>query len=122
MREIEITLGGETVTLAATFGAAQEVAKKVADPLHIAREANLEAVMISRGLPYQPRFTLTVENVPLLLYIGMSHAGDKRKLSEVQEMVFNAGFIQAKDAAIEYIALIVLPKSEEIKGEKFSGE
>lgn len=122
MREIDITLGGETVTLAATFGAAQEVAKKVADPLHIAREANLEAVMISRGLPYQPRFTLTVENVPLLLHIGMSHAGDKRKLPDVQEMVFDAGFIQAKDAAIEYIALIVLPKSEEIKGEKSSGE
>lgn len=123
MREIEVTLGGETVTLAATFGAAMKLAEKVADPLLIAREAALEGTMIARGMPYDPRFKFTVANVPLILWIGMQAAGNKAKLEDVQEMVFNAGFIAARDAAVDYIALIVRPQSEEItSGGEASGE
>jgi hypothetical protein len=122
MRECEVQLGGETVTLAATFAAATKIADKVADPLAIAREAALEASMLGRGLPYEPRFKFSVQNVPMILHIGMTAAGSKATLAEVQEMVFDAGFIVARDAATEYIATLVMPRSEETTEGKASGE
>ena len=117
MREITATLGGEEITLAANFKASMEIAEKVADPLAIAREAALEAMFSQALQAYDPRFRFTVKNVPQILHIGMKAAGDKRTLEQVQEMVFDAGFPDARDIAIEYIATVVTPKSEEVTDE-----
>lgn len=124
-RRMTVTLGGDDVTLAATFDAAAEVMEKVADPLAIARDAATEQAMASVGMVYDPRFKWTVRNVPQVIQIGMKAAGDKRDLKAVQEMVFAIGFIEATGVAISYITMLVTPQSEEIgeeKGDSGSGE
>lgn len=126
MREYETTLGGETVTLAATFKAAQDVAQKVADPLTIAREAAIEDVALKVGaFQHQPKWRFTVENVPVLFHIGIKAAGGNQTMEQVQALVFAEGFISARDKATEYLALIIGPRSEEItasEGDNSSGE
>ena len=125
MRTYTCTLADETLELTANFKASIEIAKEVCDPLLIAREAALEAMMISKSFPYNPRWTFTVENVPQLLHIGLKASGSKMTLEKVQELVFEVGFAAARDHAIEYLALIVGPKPEEIvedsAGEKSGG-
>jgi len=113
MRELQGTLGGREITLAATFGASVEIAKKVGDPLMIAREANLEAMMINNGIPYTPKWNFNVENIPQILLIGMKAAGATAKISDVEELVFESGFPAARDLCVEYLALIVGPQPEE---------
>jgi sulfite reductase beta subunit-like hemoprotein len=108
MREIEAVLGGKDVTLAATFKASKKIADQIADPLLIAREAQLEAYLTRPGFPaYDPKFKFTVDNVPKILHIGMKAAGSDLSLEDVQEMTFDAGFDVARDLAIEYLALTV---------------
>ena len=125
MREVTATLGGEEITLAATFKASEEIADKVADPLAIAREAALESMFAQALQVYEPKFKFTVRNVPLLLHIGMKAAGDKRTLEQVKALTFDGGFFPARDIATDYIAAIVGPTSEEItpsEGDAPSGE
>lgn len=123
MREFETTLGGEAVTLQANFEASEEIARKVGDPLLIAREAHLEALLTRPGMPpYDPKFKFTVTNVPALWHIGMKAAGDKRALKDVQDLVFAEGFISARDKVTEYLALIIGPRSEEITEAKGTSE
>ena len=110
MRTMTIENGGETYELAATFKASLEIADKVADPLTIAREAALEAAMLGARIPYQPKFMFSVRNVPVILHAGMKAAGAELKLAEVEEMVFEAGFVTARMWAADYLALIVEPK------------
>jgi hypothetical protein len=38
-------------------------------------------------------------------------------LEKVQEMVVENGFLEAKTIALDYIAMIVTPKSQEVDGE-----
>lgn len=123
MRDMTVSLGGVELTLAATFKASVEIAEKIADPLAIAREAALEA-MFAQGLQaYDPKWRFTVLNVPQIIHIGAKTAGDKRTLAEIQELVFAEGFPSAKAIALEYLALIVTPKAEEVSGkEGGSGE
>lgn len=113
MRELHKTLAGVEITLAATFKASLDIADRVGDPLTIAREANVEALMLSRGLNYDPKWRFTVKNIPQIIHIGMLAADSKKDLSYVQELVFEAGFVAARDVAIEYLALIVGPSAEE---------
>ena len=126
MREFDTTLGGNPVTLAATFKASQEIAQKIADPLVIGREAHLEALLTRPGFPpYDPKFKFTVSNVPLLLHIGLKAAGSSLTLDQVQELVFDEGFVSAKEKATDYLALIISPRSEQVvegKGAEGSGE
>ena len=125
MREIIVDLGGEELTLAATFKASVEISDRVGDPLVIAREAAIEAMMSQNGVPYDPRWKFSVRNVPEIIWIGAKAAGDKRKLEDVQELVFAAGFIAARDVATRYLAAIVSPTSEEIEesgGDKEPGK
>jgi len=114
MRELEATIAGKEIKLAATFKASMELAKKVADPLYIAREATLEVMMMERGMPYTPKWMFTTENIPLIIKIGV---GDAHTLEEVQEMVFEEGFANCRDIATEYIGLLVGPVPEESIGE-----
>jgi hypothetical protein len=119
-----ITLGDLSFDVLASFGAARELAQKVADPLHIAREAQLEAMLGETGQVYHPRFMLTVENVPLILHIGAKAAGDKVTLGEVQEACFTAGLLAAKMAATDYLAMLIQGGSQEAesKGDTKAGE
>ena len=110
MREMTATLGGREIQLAATFKASMEIAQYVGDPLTIMREAALETMFLQRGLTYEPNWRFTIANVVQILMIGMKAAGEKPKLEEVQELVFEAGFLDAKGVAADYLALIGGPK------------
>lgn len=125
MRSMTAELGGLRFELAANFGAARDIAKQVADPLAIAREAALEAMMAQVGQVYHPKFSFTVDNVPVILHIGAKAAGEKVTLAEVQDAVFEAGLLIGKAVASDYLALIVTPRSEETtsdEGRDASGE
>jgi hypothetical protein len=113
MREVTIQLGGQELRLVATFAASVKLAEKVGDPLTIMREASLEAMFINMGIPYEPKWRFTVENVPMILFIGLEAANNRMKLAEVQELVFAAGFGAGKEAAVEYLGLIAGPRPEE---------
>lgn len=121
MRSITVEIGGLRLELAATFGAARDIAKAVADPLAIAREAALEAMMGQVGQVYHPKFAFTVENVPMIIHIGAKAAGEKVTLAEVQDAVFDAGLLIGKAVASDYLALIVTPRGEETHGDAGEG-
>ena len=113
MHSINTTIGGLDLELALTFGAAREIAQKVADPLAIAREAALESMMAQAGIVHVPKWVPTIENVPMLLWIGAKHVNADIKLERVQEAVFDHGFLEAKMAALNYLAAIVTPSARE---------
>jgi len=105
MRSLTFTApDGEEHTLAATFDASVEIAKKVADPLYMVREAIAEATI---GMAYQPKFRFSVENVPVILHVGMKAAQSTMTLRAVQNLVFDIGFYPAKVLAEQYIRLMV---------------
>lgn len=116
MRKLKATLGEHDIELAVTFGAATELHEKVGDPLAIAREAQVEAMLTSTGQVYHPRWQFTVKNVPVIIHEGMKAAGSDMKLKELQEIISEAGFMEAKAIALDYVAAIVTPKSQEISG------
>lgn len=113
MRKLTATLGDEQIELAATFGAAADLHDKVGDPLAIAREAQLEAMLSGAGQVYHPKWQFSVRNVPQIIHIGIKAAGGKMTLDKVQELVAEAGFLEAKAIALDFIAMIVTPKSQE---------
>lgn len=113
MREFSATLNGVELRLVANFAASVEIAKTVADPLLIAREASVESMLLSKGINYDTKWKFTVQNVPQLLYIGLKAAGSEMKLPDVQDLVFEAGYAAARDVALEYLGLIVGPAPEE---------
>lgn len=113
MRKYTCTLGGKKLELVANFKASIEIAKEVGDPLMIAREAALEAMMISKSFPYNPRWSFSVESVPQILHIGLKAAGSKMTLEQLQDLVFEEGFAAARDHSIEYLSLIIGPSAEE---------
>jgi hypothetical protein len=125
MRKMTASLGGHELELAATFAAASDLSEKVGDPLAIAREAQIEAMLSGVGQVYHPKWQFTVKNVPTILHIGMKAAGNDMSLDKVQEMVVENGFMEAKSIALDYVAMIVTPKSQELNdegGEKSAGE
>lgn len=113
MRTTSITLGGKTYELVANFAASIEIARKVHDPLEIVRQAALEQLLTARGMPYTPKWQFTVENVPLVIHIGLTANESDLTLAEVQDLCFEAGFVEAQTAAVEYITCIVGPSTEE---------
>lgn len=124
-RRLTVTMAGEEVTLAATFGAAEEISQKIADPLAIAKDAAAEQSLAAMGVVYDAKFKWTVKNLPVVLQIGMAAAGDKRDIKAVQELVFAHGLVESMSVAIQYITLIVTPQTDEAgkgEGERASGE
>lgn len=113
MHSMIVTVGGLEMELALNFGAAREISQKVGDPLGIAREAALEAMMSQAGIVHQPKWVPTIENVPMILWIGAKHGGSDVKLEQVQEAVFAHGFIESKGVALDYLAAIVTPSARE---------
>lgn len=122
MRKMKASLGGHELELAATFGAASDLSEQVGDPLAIAREAQIEAMLTSVGQVYHPKWQFTVRNVPTILYIGIKAAGRDMSLEKVQEIVVENGFLEAKAIALDYIAMIVTPKSQELEAKPSEGE
>lgn len=118
MRKLKATLGGHEIELAVTFAAAAEIHEKVGDPLAIAREAQVEAMMVQAGQIYHPRWQFTVKNVPIILHEGIKAAGGTMSLEKVQEATAEAGFMEAKAIALDFVAAIVTPKSQEIDADK----
>lgn len=113
MREMTAEIGGKELRLVANFRAAQRIAERVADPMLIARESLMEYLFTTKNIPYTPKWGYTVENVPQILHIAAEEAGMKITLKEMQELVFEHGFINARATIIEYLQLIVGPKTEE---------
>ncbi len=111
MRTITALLADRDIELAATFGASEDVAKAVGDPLLIVREMGIEAQMQEAGLTYTPKWSFTVANVPKIIHIGMRAAGNKATLAEVQELAFDHGLLEAREVASEYLAALVTPES-----------
>ncbi len=109
MRSMTFEAGGKTHEMKATFQASVELANKVGDPLMIAREAAMEAAMQDRLLPYKPSFAFTIENVPVILEIGLRAAGSKLKTREIEDLVFDMGFAEGQELASNYLALIITP-------------
>lgn len=124
MREYDGELAGRRIVLAANFAASQKIAKKVGDPLTIAREAMLEHYMLSMNIVYEPKWRFTIENIPEILHIGLEAAGERITMKDVQEWVFEAGFAAARDVATDYLALLVGPQPEKLpeKSDDSSGE
>ena len=108
------TLGGREIRLAATFKASLEIAHHVADPLTIMREAALESMFFQRGMPYEPKWRFSITNILQILLIGMRAAGEKPKTEEIEELIFEAGFLEAKEVAAEYLSMINGPRPTEI--------
>jgi hypothetical protein len=118
MRKLKANLAGYEIELAVTFGAAAEIHEKVGDPLAIAREAQVEAMMVKAGQIYHPRWQFTVKNVPVILHEGIKAAGGTMSLEKVQEITAEAGFMEAKAIALDFVAAIVTPKSQELDADK----
>ena len=114
MREMQATLGGREITLAATFKASLELAQHVGDPLTIMREAALESMFFQRGIPYEPKWRFTITNVLQTIMIGMKAAGQNPKMEEIQDLIFEDGFLKAKEIAADYLGLIGGPKPSEV--------
>lgn len=108
-----VTIGGLDLELALTFGAARELSQKVGDIIGIVNEARLEAMMGQAGLVHQPKWMPTVDNVPLILWIGAKHTTPAIKLDAVQEAVFAHGFLEAKVIALDYVAMLATPTARE---------
>lgn len=118
MRKMAAEIGGEDRDMVATFAASVEIAEKVADPLMMTREAAIESVMLAQNIPYTPKFRFTVENIPQIICIGLKAAGEKVKLSDVQEWCFDMGFPTSQVIASEFIALITRPAPEKEAAEQ----
>lgn len=119
MDTLEVSVGDLTLSLGLNFGAAREIAQKVGDPLAITREAALEQMMGQAGLVHNPKWVPTVENVPMILFIGAKHGGEGfPKLEAVQAAVFQHGFLEARTLALDFIAGLVTPTARE----KLDGE
>jgi len=112
-RSMTAHLAGEEIDLAATFRAASEIGQKIADPLLIAREIAVTAMLESQGVERDPKFRFTVDNIAPILLIGARAAGDTRDLAAMQEIVFDAGFFAAAAVARDYINLLCIPQTEE---------
>ena len=113
MRESTYELGDESVRLVANFQASIQIAKEIYDPLEIMRIASLEQLFQTRGIPYTPPWKFDVENIPQMIYIGYKAAGGTKPLEHIQNLCFDAGFIESSAVAITYLTTIVGPTSEE---------
>lgn len=114
MREMTAYLCGQELVLAATFKASVEIAETVGDPLTIMREAALESMFINAGIAYEPKWRFTIQNVVKVIAIGLKASGSKMILVDLQDLVFSAGFVAAKEVAGDYLALIAGPQPEEV--------
>ena len=114
MHAMQVTIGGLDLELGLNFGAGRELMQKVGDPMGIVREVMLEQAMLQSGLVHTPKWLPTVENIPLILWIGAKHGGQKDlKLEAVQDAVFAHGLLESKTVALDYVAALTTPTARE---------
>src|SRR6056297_2565895 len=99
MRQYKCTIGGKELKLVANFAASQRIAKEVADPLMISREAFVEAMMISANMSYEPKWSFDVDNIWRLVLIGVEAGGDYIDKQQLQELIFEEGFFNVRRMA-----------------------
>ena len=105
MRKLTFTApSGDDIELAATFAASMEIAEKVADPMHMHRQAVATAAL---GPSNQAKFAFTVANVAKIMHIGAKHAGSKMTLAEMNELAFEIGALNAQALVEQYILLFL---------------
>jgi ABC-type hemin transport system ATPase subunit len=123
MRKLTFTApNGDDIELAATFAASVELAEKVADPMHMHRQAVASATL---GPSYQAKFAFTVSNVAKIMHIGAKHAGSKMTLSEMNDLAFEIGAFNAQALAEQYVLLFLQGGEVKLKpseGKEPSGE
>lgn len=125
MRTHSVEIGHLQFDLPVTFGVAREIKEKVGDPLAIAQEAALQARLGAAGIARKAAFEFTVENVPMILWLGAKAADPAVKLSDVQEACCDIGFAAALQIADGYLAAFIAPRSQEkveASGEAKPGE
>jgi hypothetical protein len=114
VRTMKIKLAGKPVTLTASFAASVRIAKEVADPLLIAREIVKEAIFSQQGLTYKPVWELTIDNMGQLMLIAMQATDPDLTEEEVQEAIFAEGYVNCQNIVLDYLAMVVEPKSQEL--------
>ena len=112
-RNIYRKLGGLDLTLSATWGAAEEIRGRFADPLAIGREAELIGVMQKAMIPYTPKFSLDVVNIPAIIHIGVKAAGGSHTLERIKDACFEAGYQASSGVVAEYLFEIIGPAPQE---------
>ena len=125
MRKMVADFGGLRFEMAAHFGAAREISEKVADPLIIHREAVVEGMFLKNNIPYQPKFTMTLKNVPVILMIGAKAAGEKISMADIENAMFEAGLHVGKEVALQYLTMFFIKGDEELdsgEGKEQPGE
>lgn len=113
MESFDVTLGGLSLSLALHFGAAKDLSQKVGDILMITNEAMLETMLAKHKMVHSPKWVPTVENIPLIFWIGAKNCGSTVKISDVENAVFLHGFIEAKELALQYLACLATPTARE---------
>ena len=109
-REIKVSLGRECVTLRATPSVLAEVQRLVADPLLITRELFLDDyALAAQQFGHRPRFQFSITNIPEFLHIGAVAAGSELTLSDIENLTFACGYVEAKNRALEFLALLLGP-------------
>lgn len=125
MRTYSVEISHLQLELPVTFGVAREIKEKVGDPLAIAQEAALQARLSAAGIARKAAFEFTVENVPMILWLGAKVAYPDMKLSDIQEACCEIGFGAALQLADGYLAAFIAPRSQEkpeASGEAKPGE
>lgn len=112
MRKITISLAGTEIDLVANFAASIELNDKVRDPLEIMKFAALDHMFAEKGIAYTPPWQFSVKNIPIILHIGAKAAKSELTLEEMQNLCFEAGYLESQAEAVHYVASIVGPTAE----------
>jgi hypothetical protein len=118
MRTVLAELGALHLDLGVTFGAGREIAAKVADPLFIVQETQIATAIAEQYGPvatakHESKFSFTVENIPLIIWIGGKVTQPDLKLSDVQESMMDAGINAALPIVVRYLGAFFAPMGQE---------
>lgn len=104
-RAVKAKFGKKSVTLKATFAAAERICEDVADLMLISREAQTAIMFASRGIPYQPKWSFTVGGVIDILAIGADEAGADLSRDDIEAAAVEMGLDAAQGVATQYLQL-----------------
>ena len=116
MRSTVIEILGQSHELRATWAAGEAI--KVAcgmDPLQIGQEAQMEAAMAERGLPYRGKFDLSMKSIYSIIACGMKAGGSDLTADQIRDGIMEMGLEAATEKAFEFLTLFIKPKSAEVK-------
>lgn len=108
MRSHTCRFGPDEYQLACTWGASQEIAERVCDPLHL-------AVKLSSNEDFWD-----CEKVVATLWVGLKHSGEEFTISDVGDMCMKYGIVNFLQVVTDYIFDMVSPgeKAAEVEHQK----